>query len=512
MEPLLCVKKEDVTIEYDVITVVGEQIKTDSRRKSILFQEQELDNRILDIEKKVSELNQEIDRLTNHADGIDYMVAVASGVISGLVDSFFVGEFSFERSNEYGTNKVNGFVIKAAQLKGYKGNDLGGAVKYLEKEYKIAADTVTNEFGGGLQHHLRDFTHHPTPVGLLFSLLSQFTGKAYGTDVHGSFRIVEITDKSFIGKNIPEKILFGTINWFFHMVSDMAGSSTSIGKNTSGTGLPGPVVSLLKEISALPIFKSTNKNGHKDFSVWISKLFNGTLIKDSNGNPLKFDMRTEIGVMHELGKQAIPVILNECIVRGFYFIRRLINELKDKRIDSFGELNRIEWQNTLPFNNRTITRMLTISTGAFTAIDIADATIRGAVKSGTNPALFAKEFILHVNFVGVGRFAIAVYSDVSMGLKKNRLENERMNTYNQLIRLYCGKIYYRHADMWISAQEAGLAIESAYIEMENAIVKFSEAMTDIGHSMDNIGKYIPLMEEKNPGLSKELIDVLKWGD
>ena len=73
--------------------------------------------------------------------------------------------------------------------------------------------------------------------------------------------------------------------WFFHMVSDMAGSSTSVGKGSAGTGLPGPIVSFLKEISALPIFRNMNKDGYKEFSVWISKLFNGTLLgkRDESG-------------------------------------------------------------------------------------------------------------------------------------------------------------------------------------------------------------------------------------
>ena len=77
-----------------------------------------------------------------------------------------------------------------------------------------------------------------------------------------------------------------------------------------GTGLPGPIVSLLKELSALPVFRNLNEDGNREVSVWISKLFNGTLLKNSNGDPIKFDLRTEIGVTEQLGKQAIPVIVN----------------------------------------------------------------------------------------------------------------------------------------------------------------------------------------------------------
>lgn len=38
----------------------------------------------------------------SRADKLDCEIAVASGVITGLVDSFFVSKFSFERASEWG--------------------------------------------------------------------------------------------------------------------------------------------------------------------------------------------------------------------------------------------------------------------------------------------------------------------------------------------------------------------------------------------------------------------------
>jgi hypothetical protein len=63
--------------------------------------------------------------------------------------------------------------------------------------------------------------------------------------------------------------------------------------------------------------------------------------------------------------------------------------------------------------------MLTIATGTFTLVDLTDAAIRGALKSGGNAALFAKEFVLRVNFVGVGRFAVAAATDIAMGVNRS---------------------------------------------------------------------------------------------
>ena len=166
--------------------------------------------RINDIQNRIDEINSDIERLTNHADGMDYTIAVASGVVCGLIDVLFVDDLSFEKANEWGDDKVKQFVLKTAQKQGYKGDDLSKAVGFLEKKYPIVADKATNIFGGGLQHHLRDFSHHPTPVGLLFSLLTQFTGCVYGTDTAGFFMICKLKseDMVLIGKNMHEKILF----------------------------------------------------------------------------------------------------------------------------------------------------------------------------------------------------------------------------------------------------------------------------------------------------------------
>ena len=105
---------------------------------------------------------------------------------------------------------------------------------------------------------------------------------------------------------------------------EKAGSSSTAGK---GTGIPGPIVSLIKELSVIPCFKDKTI-GETEFHTWVSKLFNGTLLakRDDNGKilkPVKFDLRTEIGLLHEVGRQFIPVLLNECLVRGLYFLRRL---------------------------------------------------------------------------------------------------------------------------------------------------------------------------------------------
>ena len=103
------------------------------------------------------------------------------------------------------------------------------------------------------------------------------------------------------------EVLLIAHNWFGHLVSDMGGSKNTAG---GGMGIPGLFLSLLKELASIPPLNMTP----------LSEVVSDFYSKD------KFDMRTELAIVEHLGKQAIPVILNEAIVRTFYFVRRLITE------------------------------------------------------------------------------------------------------------------------------------------------------------------------------------------
>lgn len=175
----------------------------------------------LDIEKSLFDLNNRIEAMKSEVDQFDYFVAVSSGVLCGLMDILWVGEFSLDRGRKLADKEVGEFVKRVAKVFGCKDDDLKGSVLFLEKMFPLAADGNTPDFGGGLQHHLREFAHHPTVVGLIFSVLTQFTGRSYGTDKLGNFIVVPVPEQSkqFIGKDIPEKLLRGTVIWFFHLVS-----------------------------------------------------------------------------------------------------------------------------------------------------------------------------------------------------------------------------------------------------------------------------------------------------
>ena len=49
-----------------------------------------------------------------------------------------------------------------------------------------------------------------------------------------------------------------------------------------------------------------------------------------------------MGIAVELGKQAIPVIANECIVRTFYMIRQLAQQIKQINVRSIDDFKKID--------------------------------------------------------------------------------------------------------------------------------------------------------------------------
>lgn len=361
----------------------------------------------------------ECDPNTSPAQARDYVFAAASGTLMGALSVLWQKDLNLADAHKFGAEKIEKIVIEAAQRVGPRKENLSiaDAIRFLEKTSPFVGDKLTPEFGGGLQHHLRDFSHHPSPVGLVCSILMQFTGKGFGTATDGSFAIFDLPaealkDGRLIGKNVEEKFLYGTLKWVLHLISDMAGSSSTPG---AGTGIPGPILSFLKEASALPFFRDMTiayEDKVATFSQWVSKAFNGTLLKDQDGKPLRFDLRTEVGMGSQVLTQVPAVLANECIVRGFYTITRFIDELRRSDVSSVKDLGRINPSRFLPLNSRALTRMLTVASGAFVVINTSIAAVRAAVDGAASGEVGAVPlFFMRLNYVGIGRFAFALWAD-----------------------------------------------------------------------------------------------------
>lgn len=393
-------------IEFEVIQPTYLQKYTDERLALLEEQGELLDVAEKEIDQQIKELNARIDNLTNHADGIDYAIAICCGAVAGLVDIFFVGEFDFQTAKTSVDKAFEDFVNKSAKdikvdeaikqakenyakkgeklskdriaeiragiEKNFKDNpNLGKSIKVLEEKYKIPSDNLWNGQNVGISaksHHLDDLAHHPSIIGLAASILTQYTKEGYFQNKEGGLPFtLDVENQELIGNGLKAKLVCGVINWVGHLISDMAGSSTSAGKGRLGMGLPGPFVTSLKELSMLPIFKNTK----------LSQIANDLFTKDDAiFGEFRLDLRSELAIAKELTRQAIPIFLDQVLIRTIYFARRLITHAKTAR-----SLKDIPWREVLPFGNRTIARMSTISLGTMEVIDITDAAIRGAIEA-----------------------------------------------------------------------------------------------------------------------------------
>lgn len=462
------------------------------------------------VDADIERLGEELDRidgrigsLTDSSDRFDWIVAAASGVLAAIIDSLWVGELSLTNAREWGEEQVNKVVMGTARRYGFEGDDdeLARAIRWLEKKFEFAGDKATNYFGGGTKHHLRDLTHHPSPVGLIASIVLQFTGKAWGIDKSGQLSPFEVVAEGLIGKDVPEKLLFGTVNWILHLVSDVAGSALSAG---AGTGLPGPLLASVHEAGAM-LGRLVKPEQQVEFRKWVEGVFRG------GKDVVPFDLRTELGLAREVGRQTLPVLLNEAIVRGFFFIRRAVMAIQAASPKTFRQLVAVDLRPALPLEgNRTMTRMLTIATSTFTAIDLADAAVRSALASGGEFATGAVKFALRVNCVGVARWSVAVTVDIHQGRQLSKERNARIALVNQRLHLLNARAFYKIGDMWIAADDAATAVQVTDEAIAAAALEFRSIRDGMYEDLVSTGRAVDSIRAERPALLTRLKDDLDW--
>lgn len=405
---------------------------------------------IIYVEEELRRVNGELSRYVNHADEADYAFAVVSGIISGVFDAFLIGEIRItDKDIGLSHRQINNFIHEYSKHKGFDRARLKDAISDLEEAFKVAQDNVWKGARIGVSaknHHLADFAHHPTPVGLMCAIIVQFlrVGVFVNRDGEVHFLPVKTTRDELIqalvpavitgilnwlvtvsekvyedesGQEIPRalrnlaKLIASTPlivevakcadNWFGHLVSDMGGSKNTAGK---GMGIPGIFLSLLYELSALPILNETG------LSQFVNDLY----------EKRKIDLRREMTLYRSLGTQALPVIFNELLVRTGYFVAHLSIEAS-KHLSG----KEINWNNVLPFGNRTVDRMLSVAGMTFTMADTTDAAIHAALESGANWVLFAGRFVTRFNYIGAGRAALAIVREISSEQEEIQLMHEK---------------------------------------------------------------------------------------
>ena len=176
---------------------------------------------------------------------------------------------------------------------------------------------------------------------------------------------------------------------------------------------------------------------------------------------------------------------------------------------SHKKLESIDWKNTIPFGNRTIERMMTIASGTFCAVDALDAVIEGAINSKANWVEFGRQVVLRLNFVGIGRFTVALGTDSVMGLSKDKKSRERMLLKAESLYLLEAKLFCGDKLMWTACKDANKSIDELYEAMQRMSVQITEHVSAIQQSIQQVAALDESeLEKNNQGLTIDILDIL----
>ena len=396
-------------------------------------------------------------------DRLDYILAASSGALCGIIDIFLVGKPGESPLGDITDKWFANRTMDFAKLCGWKGEGEKSAIRFLENKFKVPYDqTGRGDAASSIfdlspsNHHFKSLAHNPTLCGLFFSILDQFQNTSHFVSGGQLISLEKADDKFELrGHDVPSKLFCAFVNWFGHLISDMSGSSGGQGR---GMGIPSPFWAWTNDIIVIK-----NKLG-----IPVSQFDEAVNELALNIYESGYDMRFQAA-------QAIPVFINEMVVRMIYAVRRLFRYFSntEKADRSF----KLMWNTCEPFSNATVKRMLTVAHGTFCVMDIGDATIRGFIAgAGTfNPT----EFFLRLNIVGVGRFAISLYGEGKRALcywraEKNAAfaEKERVIVENYIEGLNI--LAYKYDDRMLLTFVEDLRNSKMYISAFNKTAELAQ--------------------------------------
>ena len=319
-------------------------------------------------------------------DGLDYALACACGIISGLIDILLVKTPHEGIIGETTDQLFDKAVIAlAGKKKNGEERSIASAIAFFENKAKVTYDQaktqeITKHLADGFtdtikhlstqNHHAKSLSHYPDIFGLISSICNQFTntstfldtGKGRITIINGSDSTLELQ-----GNTLPAKIFSGFVNWLFHCISDVAGSSGNRGPGAGpGTGLPIPFTEFFQFCN---FGKLKNEKGqNQTIATVMVKVY-------EEGYDLRHGVST-----------SVPVLVNDLLLRAVFVIKQHFYE-------------DVSWTDLLRKKNEDkLQRMISVGTGALCLLDLSEA----AITSWGNWVVFFS----HLNISAWNRLAI----------------------------------------------------------------------------------------------------------
>lgn len=342
------------------------------------------------LEKRIKE---DLTYKNAQCDRYDYAIAGMCGILGGLIDVLFVGMPGSGQLGAMTDDWADLTVQKFASLSGWKGARGSGdptksAIGHLERTFKVNYD---HRHGGDVEqrfkmssknHHIKSLGHSPDLVGLVFSIINQFSNTASFVN-EGKLITLDTETFELKGENFIAKIFSGFVNWLGHLFSDVAGSSGAGGR---GSGLPIPFFSLLQ-------FANVGEFGqHKQSFAKIA-----VQVFESG-----YDLRHGAAL-------AISVVTTELLTRICWTTKQRL-------------LHKRPWSHCMPSaRNPELHRMLTIAHGSLCTVDGVDA----ALRSGGNLI----HFLLNANFIAWIRFSTLAFKELTILCRSGHLDHEEADRY-----------------------------------------------------------------------------------
>lgn len=319
-------------------------------------------------------------------DSLDYALACACGVISGLIDILLV-KTPHEGLIGDASDKLfdKAVIALAGKKKNGEERNIASAIQFFENKAKVTYDQaktqeITKRLADGFtetiehlstkNHHAKSLSHYPDLFGLIASICNQFTNTSTFLDTgKGKITIINGAD-SFLelqGNTMPAKIFSGFVNWLFHCLSDVAGSSGNRGADTGpGTGLPIPFTEFF-QFCDFGAFKNEKGQDQTIATVMVKVYEEG------------YDLRHGVAT-------SVPVLINDLLLTAVFMIKQHFYD-------------HVSWTDLLRKKNEDkLQRMVSVGIGALCLLDLSEAVI---TSWGTWVVFFS-----HLNISAWNRLAI----------------------------------------------------------------------------------------------------------
>lgn len=412
--------------------------------------------------EKSTENREVFQKKTTHqvytCDRYDYLLSVATGTIGGLIDIFLVSAPTTNKKDRsvlltWSDEQTDNFVMKVANKAGWnprKGqeNNPRSAIGWLERHYGVNYDhrhsgDVDDLFRMSTKdHHLKSLGHSPDIIGLFFSVLNQFTGTAsFVSD--GELITIQSDTQDLVGGNLVSKLFCGVVNWFMHVVSDMAGSS---GAMERGSGI------------ALPFYAMTQLLNVGKFNVGKDKQ---TIAEIANRA-----FREGYDLRHG-GAMAVPVFLTELVIRFFWSLRSYF-QYRFTLKESIPRLR----------NNPSLRTMLIVGHGTLSLIDGVDA----GIKSGGNALLLLK----NLNLIAWFRFVLLVLKEIGIQLDLNFSYETMAEIYEEINQEIMAQLdYMRSIDLKLYEKETKAYEEVlSFLQKDLTVAEYNRELHNIYRKMN----------------------------